>query len=368
MQIKLLQENDRRLWDAYVHEHPNGGLYHLSGWKNVIEEAYGHKTYDLMATPTAPPERNAEQNSAAHAAASQIIGILPLVHLKSPLFGNSLVSLPFFDFAGILADTEEVEQALLNEALAIGHRVGAAHIEIRHTQPLSWFDDQPPTTAVHSTRAHKVRMTLPLPSTAEALMDSFKSKLRSQIKKPLKEGLQSVVSGPELLDDFYEVFAVNMRDLGSPVHSRRLIQNVLDEFHGSAVHCVYKGKKPIAASVVIGFKDTLENPWASSLKDYSRYSPNMLLYWSMLEYACSQGYSLFDFGRSTPHEGTYNFKRQWGAEPHPLHWHYASLAGERMDGQASEKDKFSTFIQLWKRVPIPVTKAIGPCIRKYINF
>ncbi|GKT11012.1 hypothetical protein DSTSK_43170 [Desulforhabdus sp. TSK] len=210
-------------------------------------------------------------------------------------------------------------------------------------------------------------MTLPLPSTAEALMDSFKSKLRSQIKKPLKEGLQNVVGGAELLDDFYGVFAVNMRDLGSPVHSRRIIQKVFDEFaHGSTVHCVYKGKKPIAASVVIGFKDTLENPWASSLKDYSRYSPNMLLYWSMLEYGCNQGYSLFDFGRSTPHEGTYNFKRQWGAEPHPLHWHYASLVGKRYNAQTSDTENFNRFIQLWKKLPVSATRLVGPFIRKRI--
>lgn len=367
MQIKLLQENDRQVWDAYVHEHPKGGLYHLSGWRNAIEEAYDHKTYYLMATHTTHPERNAKQNSAAHAAAPQIIGILPLVHIKSLLFGNSLVSLPFFDFAGILADTGEVEQALLGEALAIGRRIGAAHIEVRHTQPLSWFDDQSPTTAVHSTRVHKVRMTLPLPSTSEALMTSFKSKLRSQIKKPLKGGLQSVMGGAELLDDFYGVFAVNMRDLGSPVHSRRLIQNVLSEFaHGSTVHCVYKGKKPIAGSIVIGFKDTLENPWASSLKEYSRYSPNMLLYWSMLEYGCNYGYSLFDFGRSTPHEGTYNFKRQWGAKPELLHWHYASLAGKNFDTQSTQKDNFNRFIQLWKKLPVSATRLVGPVVRKHI--
>jgi FemAB-related protein (PEP-CTERM system-associated) len=200
-------------------------------------------------------------------------------------------------------------------------------------------------------------------------MKSFKSKLRSQINKALKEGLYSRIGGIELLEDFYEVFSINMRDLGSPVHSKKLIRTVLEEFQKeSKIVVIYKEAQPLACSLMVGFKDTLENPWASALKEYSRFSPNMLLYWTMLEYACNGGYAYFDFGRSSINEGTYKFKEQWGAEPRPLYWHYFLADGHPMEQKDSEKSGFDKAIQYWKKLPVFVTKMIGPPIRRHVGL
>jgi FemAB-related protein (PEP-CTERM system-associated) len=200
-------------------------------------------------------------------------------------------------------------------------------------------------------------------------MNSFKSKLRSQINKPLKEGLHSRVGGLELLEDFYSVFSVNMRDLGSPVHSKKLLELVLQNFSEDAkLIVVYKENQPLAGSLVFGFRDILENPWASAIKEYSRLSPNMLLYWAMLEYACKNGYSFFDFGRSSVDQGTYKFKEQWGAEPTPLHWHLFILNGHPITEELSEKAKFDKAIKYWKRLPVFTTRLIGPYIRKHISL
>jgi FemAB-related protein (PEP-CTERM system-associated) len=212
-------------------------------------------------------------------------------------------------------------------------------------------------------------MPLKLPGSSRELMESFKSKLRSQIKKPMKEGLDVRSGGKELVEDFYKVFLVNMRDLGSPVHSKKLILSVLDEFENRArIFLVYKGKEPVASSLVIGFGKTLNNPWASSLKEYSRLSPNMLLYWGMLEYACDNGFEVFEFGRSTPGEGTYRFKEQWGATPAALHWHTISLKGPQHTEVQTEKDRFAGAVRYWQKLPVPVTRLIGPYIRKYIGL
>ena len=305
------------------------------------------------------------------------VGILPLVHLKHFLFGNSLISLPFFDMGGILADDEKIERALLSEAMRIGRGLKVDHLELRHAGPVFWLASgdgqslQSENGLVVRTLSHKVRMILELPDTPEALMSSFKAKLRSQVKKPLKEGLTAKIGGNELLEDFYNVFSANMRDLGSPVHSRKLIESVLTEFFDQArIAVVYgRGAQPLASSLVIGFKDTLENPWASALREYSALSPNMLLYWTMLEYACNQGFRYFDFGRSTPGEGTYVFKEQWGAKPMPLNWHYVSVDGRSLGSESvSGKARFEKAISCWQRLPIPVTKILGPRIRKYIGL
>jgi len=348
MKIKIIQSvEDSVKWNAYVFSHPKSTLYHLSGWMNVIRKTYGHKTCYLMAAK--------DDNT--------VSGVLPLVHLRSFIFGNSLISIPFFDMGGILADDEETEKALLSEAVLLGKRVNAKSIELRHAEAgnLSIPDSL--------TRSHKVRMILDLPESSDILMNSFKAKLRNQIKKPAKEGLQAKIGGLELLEDFYYVFLINMRDLGSPIHSKNFIKNLLEEFPDKAkIVIVYKDNQPLACSLVIGFKKMLQNPWASALKEYSRLSPNMLLYWTMLEYGCNNGYTSFDFGRSTPGEGTYRFKEQWGARPSPLYWHYISLNSREISSEPDEKSKFDKAVEYWKKLPVSLTKIIGPLIRKHIGL
>ncbi len=212
-------------------------------------------------------------------------------------------------------------------------------------------------------------MLLNLPDSSDALMKSFRSKLRSQITKSLKEGLTSRAGGLDLLEDFYKVFLVNMRDLGSPVHSVDLMRNVMNEFsERSRIFVIYKAEEPVASALVVGFNKVLRNPWASSLRKYASLAPNMLLYLRMLEFACDNGYSVFDFGRSTIGEGTYKFKEQWGATPAPLYWHYISLDGKALDPERLDSARFQGARRYWGKLPLLVTRIIGPRIRKHISL
>ncbi|MDZ7697294.1 MAG: FemAB family XrtA/PEP-CTERM system-associated protein [Deltaproteobacteria bacterium] len=359
MQIRAIQANEAPAWDEYVNRHPQATLYHLYGWRNVIEKTYGHQTYYLTAIK--------ERDSQYPIPNTHLVGVLPLVHLKSLFFGNSLISMPYVDLGGILADDDEIGQDLLTRAIKLGQKLKAHTIELRHSHLPSRLNSTNCVPVV--SRSHKVRMLLDLPDHSEALMKSFKAKLRNQIKKPMKEGLFAKVGSEELLKDFYTVFSKNMRDLGSPVHSEKIVRHVLAEFPNQArIVVVYRDKQPMACSLTIGFNEVLENPWASALREYSRLSPNMLLYWTMLEYACNNAFARFDFGRSTPGEGTYKFKKQWGAKPNPLHWHYISLNDHQLADAPDDKSRFEPLIKYWQKMPVPVTRAIGPMIRKHIGL
>lgn len=362
MIIRLFREEDKERWDAYVAAAPLSNCYHRIGWKRVIEKSYRHKTYYLLA------ERSK----------GEILGILPLVHMKS-ILGNNLISIPFFDLGGILADDRETEHALLNETIRIGRSIKAGRIELRHAQPLSCLNgpilnngdgqENYGTLLNFTTNSTRVRMLLPIPESPDLLMQGFKSKLRSQIKKPIQEGLYYKIGGMGMLDDFYDVFTVNMRDLGSPVHAKRMLINVLEEFSDDArVIIVYRHNEPLACGIIVGFKNTLENPWASSLRTYSKLSPNMLLYWGMLEYACSKGFRFFDFGRSLPGEGTFKFKEQWGAQPLNIYWDYITTNGKIPEVEMPEKTRYHKAIKYWQKLPVFVTRIAGPMIRKNIGL
>lgn len=363
MRIKLIKEREAEHWDDYVSQHPVATLCHLYKWGQVIRDTYGHDTYNLLAED----EQNRDVRS--------IVGVLPLVHIKSRLFGNKLVSMPFLNYGGILADNEETEKLLLEEARSIGRQLGVKTIELRHIYPISWAkgrqqEEVGDETAVEST-LYKVRMLLKLPESSTLLFDSFKSKLRSQVRKPQKEGLTTIIGGEDILDDYYHVFSINMRDLGSPVHSKRLFENILKEFGGRVKLGVVKhNETATAAGLIFCFRELVEIIWASSLKSFNHLSPNMLLYWSFLEYAADSKYKFFDFGRSTIGEGTYKFKLQWGAEPEILHWYEIAT-----DNTTVERSKISNNDLLrrrgelvWQKTPILVANLIGPLIRKQISL
>ncbi len=389
-----MHENRRLSWDRFATDHGNGCPYQLSAWTEVIARSYSHDTAYLIAMSARGDANvkvtriNDDAGKAGRDAIGDdiVLGVLPLVHIKHWLFGNSLVSMPFCDAGGILARDGLVERKLVEHGLRIANALHVPVLELRQYQPLACLDDYGfcsdasphgqrvvrtvPGWRVSTTAAgHKVRMLLALPENPDALMQSFKAKLRSQIRKPIKDGLIVKIGGVDLLDDFYDVFAANMRDLGSPVHSKRFIQQILLGFPERAnIFVVYGKSVPMACSLTLGFNGMLSNPWASSLRRYSQFAPNMLLYWAMLEHACLQGYRAFDFGRSTVDEGTYRFKEQWGAKPAPLYWYKFDRDNLSSNEITSASPWMNRATECWKRLPVPVTRVLGPKIRQYISL
>ena len=329
-------------WDEYVAGHPQASGYHLMAWLRIIERIFGHRTFYL----TAKDEQG------------QVHGVLPLVFLSSRLFGRFLVSLPFVNYGGVLANNPASQEGLLGRAVELAKQLAAGHIELRHEElaGLQWPDKQ-----------HKVSMRLRLPEEFDLLWKTFPAKLRSQIRRAEKEGMTFRLGRDDVLEDFYTVFSRNMRDLGTPVYGRTFFSEILRSFpESSRIGVVYLKGQPVAAGFLYGFRRVLEIPWASSDRRYNRLAPNMLLYGSVLDYACQKGFRVFDFGRSTPGGGTYRFKEQWGAKPVPLHWYYWLSNGGPLPDLSPSNAKFRWAISVWQRLPLFVSERLGPSISRSI--
>ena len=343
MEIRVAEERDQEAWDEYARHHPKGLAYHLFAWKKAINKAYGLAACYLLAA-----ERD------------RVVGVLPLILFPMPFGKKQYISLPFCDVGGILADNSEVADKLAEYAVALARRNRIQRIEIRAERDAGNNGDA-------ADGAPKVRMMLDLPDNSAALLAGLKAKLRSQVKKPMRDGLSSRLGGLELVDDFYFVFVRNMRDLGSPVHSRRWIAAVVESYGTEArMVVVYTGDgQPAAAGVMLLHPAVVSNPWASSLRSYKHLNPNMLLYWTMLSFAADNGFPCFDFGRSTPGGGTYKFKEQWGAKAVPLRW------TELPSGQVLETSTGSSPVRaiaekVWMRLPLSLTALLGPYVRRHI--
>ncbi len=286
-----------------------------------------------------------------------IVGILPLVRLKSRLFGDLFVSMPYFQRGGALADNMLIEQKLMEFANAQAQQLDVGHIEYRDTVQHKGLPVQ----------SHKVNMVLVLPDSTDKLWKSFSPKLRAQIKRPQQESTQTLIGREELLSSFYSIYSRNMRDLGSPTHSKRFIANILKSFPDNSWLVIVKlDQKPVSAGLLLSHGETREIPLASTIRDVNHLSINMLLYWDILKFTINKEYKYFDYGRSTKGAGTYRFKKQWGAQPQPLHWHYWLSEGHEMPSINTSNPKFSLLIKLWKLLPVRISQWIGPLIVKNI--
>lgn len=306
-------------------------------WLLVFRDALRHDVYALEA-------RRSDGSTC---------GFLPLAHVSSLLFGRFLVSLPYLNSNGVIADTPAAATALIDRAVAMAEEFNVRHLELRHERPV----EHP---ALNGSLTSKVQMRLRLPSDVQKLWKGFDAKVRNQIRKGEKNDLSVSWGTFDRLDDFHEVIGHNMRDLGTPAYGKAFFASILATFEGQAELCVvHAGMKPIAAAMLLHGPGTTEVPTASSLREFNSTCANMLLYRHLLERAVERRQSWFDFGRSTQDGPTYKFKKQWGAEPEPAHWQYA-LRGGSVGEMRPDNPRYRMAIQIWQKLPVRVTQLIGP--------
>jgi FemAB-related protein (PEP-CTERM system-associated) len=328
-------------WSDYAAAHPQASLYHDYRWREVIRRSFGHESLYLM----------------ARSGDGAVRGVLPLIRLRSRLFGDFAVSVPYFNYGGPLADTPDIARKLLNTAAEWAHANAVGHLEIRATSPLNEWP----------ARTDKASMIRPLPASVAELDRELGAKVRAQINRARQTEAQARIGNIELLDDFYRVFAINMRDLGTPVYSKNFFRIILETFAGQAhLVVVYLNGRAVSAAFLLGHGEMMEIPWASTLRSVNALNMNMLLYHEVLSFCIAQGYAFFDFGRSTKDAGTYRFKKQWGAEPVQHHWHYWLPGGGELPALKPDSPKFRLAIAVWQRLPVALTRLIGPPIVKFL--
>lgn len=328
-------------WDAFVAAQSGGTHCHRFGWKPLIEAVFGHECRYMAARD---PD-------------GTLRGVLPLVRVRSRLFGHYLVSMPFLNSGGPLGDAGAV-RALAAHATELAAGSGADLLELRCRREL-------PVDLPVSHR--KITVLLDLPSeNADVLWKALPSKVRSQVRRPRKEGM-TVRFGLAEVEAFYAVFARHMRDLGTPAQPLGLFQAVAEQFPDDVlVGCVYDADRPVAAGWGFRWKDELELTWASALRAYGRSAPNMLLYWSFMERSVERGVRTFDFGRCTPGGGTHRFKQQWGGTDAPLYWYQYRQGGGPAATPSPERGAYALAARLWRRLPLRLAGALGPRIVRYI--
>ena len=349
--IDIVSNPEMKQWDQYAAKHVAAKYSHLFAWGENLASTYNLPIFRL---------------AAIRRQTNKMSGILPLILFAPPGKSKRLISLPYTDSAGMLVDDWQSGRRLLFAAIALANECGAEHVELRQDGALHTFFQQEKTFGAWNSTPYNFKTGLlrELPGTVDDLWSDLSSKVRNQIRKARRCGCTMKAGEADLIDNFYAVFSENMRDLGSPVHGIQLFRNLLDsDSLRTGIIVIYQQTIPVAAAVVLIHNGTAYNPWASSLRSHRPTCPNMLLYWSMLEYAIHNRCKWFDFGRSSPGAPTCRFKLQWGARMESLVWHVFSQKHNSWDPHNESLEYES-----WKSMTLERSRQHGPDIRRWISL
>ncbi|MFN0314993.1 MAG: FemAB family XrtA/PEP-CTERM system-associated protein [Burkholderiales bacterium] len=341
MQVTEAAQRDRDRWDAFVHTCPEATFFHRFGWKPLIERVFGHRTFFLMA------ERGGD-----------IEGVMPLVQVKSMLFGHGLVSLPFGVYGGPAGVSDEAAHALTDAAVKLAGDLGAKHLELRNRAALN---PQWPRQDLYVTFRKEIL------ADEEANMLAIPRKQRAMVRKGIKAGLRSEIdSGTER---FFQLYAGNVHRHGTPPFPKRYFDALKEEFGEDVEALIVVDAQGVSLSGVLSFyfRDEVLPYYAGDDPRARDVAANDFKYWELMRRACARGLRVFDYGRSKRGTGSFDFKKNWGFEPQPLHYEYWLSSGDRIPQNNPSNPKYKAFIALWRRMPRPVANVLGPYLSRHLG-
>jgi FemAB-related protein (PEP-CTERM system-associated) len=340
VRVRAFEPKDRTAWNRFVHEAADGTFFHLAEWQDVLREAFGHRSYYLLA------ERGGE-----------ICGVLPLALVSSVLFGKALISTPFCVYGGIVASDDAAHAALTHEACALAQRLNVDYMEFRNRR------QQHPTWP---SKDLYVTFRKAIEPESEANMLAIPRKQRAMVRKGIQKGLQSRIDAEA--KDHYNLYSESVRNLGTPVFARKYL-DTLKRVFGDACEIltvVHEGT-PVASVLSFYFRDEVLPYYGGGGLAARPVAGNDFMYWEVMERARQKGLKIFDYGRSKRGTGAFEFKEHWGFEPEPLHYEYFLVKTKSMPNLSPTNPSYSRAIGLWKRMPLWLTQRIGPRVAAYLG-
>lgn len=344
IQISLLEASDHIGWDAFVNDHQQGTFCHLVGWKTVIEQGAGQHCPYLVAKQD-----------------GEIVGVLPLTVKKHFLFGKALISNMFCVYGGALTADETVAVTLYEHAWSFAQDHQLPVLELRADVPEAVKD------ASWDTATGSATFNRQLAATDDEQLLMIPRKQRAVVRKSLKNNLSTNWVGDT--DTFYDLYARSVLALGTPVFPKKLFAALASVF-GDAVQVqltLGPDGRPVASLMSFYFNQTVMPYYAGGSAFVRPLGAHDFMYYNLMLHARERGCSIFDFGRSKVDSGPYKFKKNWGFEPTPLHYCSRIAPGAAQPNLSQQAGPFATLSKVWKKLPLGVSKILGPPLARHLG-
>jgi len=340
IQVKTLDADNMQRWDAYVEAAPDATFFHRAGWKTVIENAFKHRCHYLYV----------EQDG-------DITGVLPLAHVRSRLFSNALISTPFCVYGGIVATTDVVHHALANKASELAHEKNVEYLELRQINP--GYLDRPTKNLYYTFRKA-------INENPDDNLKMIPRKQRAIVRKGIKSDMESVIDTD--IGRFYNLYSESVRNLGTPVFSKKYIALLQDVFGDDCEILTITHNNQVVASVMsFYFRDEVLPYYGGGGQLARELQGNDFMYWELMRRAGERGFRQFDFGRSKADTGPFRFKKHWGFDPQPLHYEYELMCCTEVPNLSPTNPRYERAINVWKRLPLRVSQMLGPPLAKNLG-
>ncbi len=339
--VRALTIQDEPRWEAFVRDCPEATFFHRSGWRTVIERSFGHRTHYVFA------ERD-----------GVIKGVLPLVEVKSLLFGHALISNGFCVSGGPIAVEEGARAALDLRAEELLRETGAKYLEYRN--PVKPKESWSTRVGLYASFCG------PLPAAEDVNLKQIPRKQRAVVRKAIESALTWHIE--DHVHSLWDLYATSVRNLGTPVFPKAYFANLMEVFGSDCdVLTVSSEGKPVASVLNFYFKGRVMPFYTGSVPGARRLGANDLMYWRLMRHASARGCTTFDFGRSKVGTGPYDFKKNWGFAPQPIVHQFLLPSGGAMPENNPLNPKYRLMIETWKRLPLFVANRLGPLVVRNIG-
>ena len=338
--ICQLTDADANAWNEYVHASVDSTFFHLAEWRNIFQQTLGHSSYYLLAKSN-----------------KEIVGVFPLVHIKSKLFGSALISVPFGVYGGVLANDANIQSDLIQQAIDLAQRLNVDYVETREMRDsgLDW-----------KTKDLYVTFRKNLLSTEDENLKAIPRKQRAMVRKAIKYGLTS--TWDTNVDRFYAMYSESVRNLGTPVLSKTYYQTLFDVFADKcSVLTILDDGVPVSSVLNFYFKDQVLPFYGGGTAGARNCNANDFMYWELMRLSLEQGVKVFDFGRSKNGAGSFRFKKHWGFEPEPLFYRFHLIKARQVPDLSPVNPKFQLAVKMWQKLPLAVSRTLGPIIARNLG-
>ncbi|MBS0346310.1 MAG: FemAB family PEP-CTERM system-associated protein [Proteobacteria bacterium] len=334
--VRPYADGDAACWNEFVFACPDATFFHRIEWRDLMQQVFRHRTHYLLA------ERG-----------GRIVAVLPLVEVKSALFGHALTSLPFAVYGGIAGSDAEAAAALEAAAETLAQRAGVQHLEYRN---LTERHAEWPRQDLYVTFRKEIQ------ADDEANMQAIPRKQRAMVRKGIKNGLLGDIDSSA--DRFFALYSDNVLRHGTPALPKKFFEALLQVFGSDCdILTVSSAEgKPLSSVLSFYFRDEILPYYAGDDVAARDLAANDFKYWELMRHAVARGCRIFDYGRSKVGTGPYHFKKNWGFEPVLLSYEYRLFKRDSIPQNNPMNPKYRAFIALWKRLPIGVANWLGPVL------